>query len=303
MSTQNNVSRQTVAVAGVGNCGIHVLNELKAQGNHKIVVLSRQPKPELQSENVEVRTVDYNSVQDLVQKLKGVDILLDFIFTSTGLDKIEINITQAAVIAGIKRYAPSEWNMDTFRFPTPFYREKEKYHQWLAKQTLPFPVAHFFTGVFMDYLADDRLTLLTSLQLTPNRQVTLLGDGYTPITFSSYSDIAKYVVAYVNGPIEKWGGRHGIEGERKSWNQVIDEIERIRGVKFERKYVALNAQEVQNDLALDDPKNLSLLIYLWLEAMALGKNLVEPTAKVDYPEIKMTIVRVLLETVTNKSLQ
>jgi hypothetical protein len=54
--------------------------------------------------------VDYNSVDQLVTVLKGFDVLLSFIVVLTDPGNVaQKNLIHAAIQAGIKRFAPSEW--------------------------------------------------------------------------------------------------------------------------------------------------------------------------------------------------
>lgn len=60
---------------------------------------------------MEVRTVDYASVESLTKGLAGVDVIISFIVEMTETGSQE-NIYHAAVAAGVKRYIPSEWALD-----------------------------------------------------------------------------------------------------------------------------------------------------------------------------------------------
>jgi NmrA-like family len=60
---------------------------------------------------VEVRTVDYSSVESLTKGVAGVNVVISFIAErrETGSQQ---NLYHAAVAAGVKRFIPSEWALD-----------------------------------------------------------------------------------------------------------------------------------------------------------------------------------------------
>lgn len=55
-------------------------------------------------------TVDYNDVDGLIKALEGVHTLLSFTQTmGDPEDKTQKNLIDAAIKAGVKRFAPSQW--------------------------------------------------------------------------------------------------------------------------------------------------------------------------------------------------
>lgn len=63
-----------------------------------------------QSADVAFRTVDYSDKDALVKTLRGVHTLLSFIVVHTDPEnKCQKNLIDAAISAGVKRFAPSEW--------------------------------------------------------------------------------------------------------------------------------------------------------------------------------------------------
>jgi hypothetical protein len=56
------------------------------------------------------RIVDYSDVESLTAALQGVHTLLSFIVVHSDLNnEAQLNLIDAAVAAGVKRFAPSEW--------------------------------------------------------------------------------------------------------------------------------------------------------------------------------------------------
>ena len=59
---------------------------------------------------IEQRTVDYHDTEVLVKALNGVHTVLSFIQLLLDVDqKAQKNLVDAAIKAGVKRFAPSEY--------------------------------------------------------------------------------------------------------------------------------------------------------------------------------------------------
>lgn len=62
--------------------------------------------------------VDYNNPKQLEQTLQGVHTLLSFIVIQDGpASAAQKNLIDAAVLAGVKRFAPSEWATSVIQPP------------------------------------------------------------------------------------------------------------------------------------------------------------------------------------------
>ena len=56
------------------------------------------------------RTVNYDDNEDLADALQGIHTVLSFIqLLSDPENKAQKNLIDAAIAAGVKRFAPSEW--------------------------------------------------------------------------------------------------------------------------------------------------------------------------------------------------
>jgi len=54
--------------------------------------------------------VDYNDKSDLVKHLRGVQVVLSFVLTTTDPEgSVQKVLIDACIEAGVKRFAPSEW--------------------------------------------------------------------------------------------------------------------------------------------------------------------------------------------------
>lgn len=61
------------------------------------------------------------------------------------------------------------------------------------------------------------------------------GDGTTKVTFTSAQDTAKFVAASLD--LEKWEDVSGISGETKTFDEVVDVVDKITGKKLTRTYL------------------------------------------------------------------
>jgi hypothetical protein len=56
------------------------------------------------------RTVNYDDKSQLIEAMQGIHTVLSFIQVLTDPEKgAEKNLIDAAIVAGVKRFAPSEW--------------------------------------------------------------------------------------------------------------------------------------------------------------------------------------------------
>lgn len=56
------------------------------------------------------RVVDYNNRNELIEALRGVHTVLSFAQLLADPESIaQKNLIDAAIVAGVKRFAPSEW--------------------------------------------------------------------------------------------------------------------------------------------------------------------------------------------------
>jgi hypothetical protein len=56
------------------------------------------------------RTVDYDNKSELVEALRGIHTVLSFIqLLKDPNNQAQMNLIDASIIVGVKRFAPSEW--------------------------------------------------------------------------------------------------------------------------------------------------------------------------------------------------
>jgi hypothetical protein len=76
---------------------------------------------------------DYDSVDQLTESLQGVHTLLSFVTEQDGSESpIQKRLITAAVQAGVKRFAPSEWATSTTEH-LPWYAYKAEIRRYLIE--------------------------------------------------------------------------------------------------------------------------------------------------------------------------
>lgn len=86
-----------------------VIDALIAVNKHEITILSRKAC-NVDTPGVTWRVVNYDDKNDLVEALRGTHTILSFIqLLADPGNKSQKNLIDAAIAAGVRRFAPSEW--------------------------------------------------------------------------------------------------------------------------------------------------------------------------------------------------
>ncbi|KXX80390.1 Isoflavone reductase IRL [Madurella mycetomatis] len=175
------------------------------------------------------RRVDYEDVNTLVSVLRGVDVVLSFIqLLQDPGNKAQKNLIDAAVLAGVKRFAPSEWAR---------VNENGKVLEYCL----------FQPGLFLNYLATphktaEYLTPLNTFVDIQNRRAIVV-EGQNPIvTFTTVQDMAAVVARAVDFEGE-WPVVGGIRGNHLAVSEIIKIGEATRGGPFSVDAVKLEDLE------------------------------------------------------------
>ncbi|ORY07627.1 NAD(P)-binding protein, partial [Basidiobolus meristosporus CBS 931.73] len=220
----------TVALAGgSGGLGRYILDELLSQGKHRVVILAREPRPDLEKLGATVAVVDYANSESLLKALQGVHTVLSFIWSDDGgLKDAQIELLKAAERAGVKRFAPSEWALDSVSYDdVPQYADKKPIRELLSKSSIESTL--FFNGLFLNYFGKEKgyLREVNIVYDVEKGTAVIPGTGEEPLSVTHTTDVARYVVASLEQP--KWRPITGIEGERTTFNKILHSLERATG--------------------------------------------------------------------------
>ncbi|KFX89807.1 hypothetical protein O988_08484 [Pseudogymnoascus sp. VKM F-3808] len=240
-----------IAVAGgTGQVAQEVIDALVATQRHEITIFTRNASIGNSADGVTLREVNYDDRSGLVEALSGIHTVLSFTqLVSSPENNPQKNLIDAAIVAGVKRFAPSEWGSADIK-DIPFWAGKGDIRDYLQKVNENGKILEyclFQPGLFLNYLASPHKTAkhvapLNTMFDFENRRAVVV-DGYDFImTFTTVQDLAR-VVAQVVDYDGEWPAIGGIRGNRVSVSQILKIGERVRGRPFAIDTVKLDDLE------------------------------------------------------------
>ncbi|KAK7229823.1 hypothetical protein V2G26_001993 [Clonostachys chloroleuca] len=236
-----------VAIAGAaGELGREILDGIVERQKHEIIALVRRDPSLLpQLQGVTWTQTSYESESELVQLLKGVDILLCvFAVHRDPGNATQKMLIDAAIKAGVRRYAPAEWatsmKLDAHLDLAPWNAGKVEircYLQQLNREKKVLEYSCFQVGILMDYLGHPHRVskYLTTMPVTVDIEkchaLVLSGSLTDKITFTAARDIGKVVARAIEYEGE-WPLIGGVSGNQISFEDLIRIGERVRGTRF-----------------------------------------------------------------------
>ncbi|PGH00365.1 hypothetical protein GX51_05864 [Blastomyces parvus] len=231
-----------IAVAGgSGQVACEVIDALIASKEHEITVLSRKPAPATGiAPGINWQVVDYGNTTQLIKILQGVHTLLSFIqILSDPNQESQKYLIDAAISAGVKRFAPSEYGSKG-TVDMPWWHGKEKIREYLKEvngieNKLEYTL--FQPGLFLDYLAFPHKTakhldpLQTVFDFENRRAIVVDGHEDAIMTLTTVADLAAIVAQAVNYK-GKWPSVGGIRGNRVTVSQLLEIGKRVQGRSF-----------------------------------------------------------------------
>ncbi|KAL4924257.1 aromatic alcohol reductase [Aspergillus undulatus] len=147
---------KNIVLAGAsGSLGKVVLEALIAANKSNVTVFSRTDSEAAFPDTVQVRKIDYTSVEDLTSALTGQDAVICTFSPSAVL--AQIPLIHACVAAGVKRIIPSEFTADISNpnaAALPQYAPQLQIHSLLQEVTKANPKFSYTSirnGVFLDW--------------------------------------------------------------------------------------------------------------------------------------------------------
>ena len=147
--------------------------------------------------------VDYSNPQSIKSALSGVDVVISTI-SGKALD-VQGKIAEASKEAGVKLFIPSEFGHVTEGETEGLFGAKAGIQTQLKRLGVPYAV--FYTGLFADFVWEPyvcrHLFLYSYVEVQPDQRfldldvesgkVKVAGDGNKRISFTSRTDIARYL--------------------------------------------------------------------------------------------------------------
>ncbi|PSN73450.1 NAD(P)-binding protein [Corynespora cassiicola Philippines] len=233
-----------VAIAG-GSSGLGraIAEAIKADGRHEPVILSRNANENLEKElGVRFLAADYSSIDNLVSLLQENNINTVIATLNTWGDLgPESNLIHAADKSTVtKRFIPNNWSAIEYKpeYSFPLSAPHIAAQQELAKTSLEW--TRIYPGLFLEYYAPSLPTYIqrnAAMVDVDGGIAAIPGTGNDPIDFTYTFDTGRYIAALLSLPA--WEPKYFIAGETKTWNQVVEIAERVKGTKFEVHYDSL----------------------------------------------------------------
>ncbi|KAJ1850164.1 hypothetical protein LPJ73_003577 [Coemansia sp. RSA 2703] len=227
-----------VVVGSSGTLASYFIDAFKQAGNEFQVTLLTRPqsvnKLKQQVSNLpqfNIRPVDYTNEAELVDALRGQEVLLSLLAIE-GLSQ-QINIIRAAQKAQVKWIIPSEFGLDNSHSElrkTQLLADKIKTRELLETEN-DIPYTYILTGTF----ADSFLYSAFKWDLETHSYV-VPGDGNSKNSFTSRPDIAAYTLATLRRLDQYRNASVRIASYTLTPKEWISEVERISGKKLNLQY-------------------------------------------------------------------
>ncbi|KAI1813029.1 NAD(P)-binding protein [Poronia punctata] len=229
---------QKVALAGAtGNLGPAILEQLLKAG-FQVTVLTRKDSTHSFTEAVNVKKVDYDSVDSLADALEGQDALISTI-SAVALAK-QLRLVEAAVKAKVKRFIPSEFGSDT-KHPKssklPCFADKVAVQEGLANEaangSLTYTTIH--TGPFFDWGLAVGL-----IAAAKEKSITLYDGGNRPFSTTTLEWIGKAVVGVLRNPEATRNRAVYVRNASLSLKQLKAVAEKVTGTSWKANEVSVD---------------------------------------------------------------
>ncbi|KAI0451675.1 NAD(P)-binding protein [Xylaria acuta] len=232
---------KVVLAGGSGQVAREIVDALVATKKHDITIFSRGPAPTaIVPSEVKWEAVDYNDKGSLIEALRGTHTVLSFVQLLSDPDQTaQKNLIDAAISAGVKRFAPSEYGsrgVDNMAWWDGKRKVREYLREVNEKETV-IEYTLFQPGLFLDYLAFPYKTskyidpLQTVFDFKNRRALVVDGHEDATMTFTTAADVAAVVARAVDYE-GKWPTTGGICGNRVSISQILEIGSRVRGRPF-----------------------------------------------------------------------
>ncbi|KAK0712832.1 hypothetical protein B0T26DRAFT_831993 [Lasiosphaeria miniovina] len=230
------VSIKTVAVlGGTGNLGPFIVQELVAAGFTVTGVTragSTNSTPKF-PDGLAIKSVDYESVADLTAAFAGQDAVVSVVATAgIAAQKVAVD---AAVAAGVRRFVPSEFGINTRRVGgTPIgaiLAGKIAIVDYLKEQAAAHPAFSWTglsTGLFFDW-ALERGTLGFSVK---DKTAIVVDSGNEKWQASNLPQIGQAVAGILSHPDATANQYLGSASFNLSQNELIALVEELAGTKL-----------------------------------------------------------------------
>ncbi|KAL3476179.1 NAD(P)-binding protein [Aspergillus californicus] len=236
-----------IALAGAtGNLGMPILTTLLASG-YNVTVLSRingNSSKLTPHSNLTIKEVDFTSVPSLTTALQSSSAEIVISCLATLAIGCQNPLIDASVAAGVKRFIPAEFGMDSLNplcVALPVCAPKAATQRYLGGQVRAnpgFTWTGIANGLFLDWCLDAGIILDVK-----NHSATLYNGGDIPFSTTLLRDVARAVVGVIENQSETANRvvyvhsaavtqnqliRYAKEKDGKAWDVVVKGTEELR---------------------------------------------------------------------------
>ncbi|KAF9878516.1 NmrA-like protein [Colletotrichum karsti] len=215
---------QVTVAGGVSSIARVVIDAILEKKKHRVTSLTSQEVDSVDENGIHWKHADYDNKSDLVNILRGTDVLLCFFSArdTATVARRQKNLIDAAVEAGVRRFAPAEYAGRNYNGMAMF-----EFKDDVLEYSL------FQTGIFTNEFAYPHKTAthFEPLRMYVDfeaRRAIQPGAGDHTITLTTVEDIAAVVAEAVEFEGE-WPRVGGICGSRLTVNELIRLGESVRG--------------------------------------------------------------------------
>jgi len=234
-----------IALAGAtGNLGLPILKALLGAG-FGVTVLSRVGgnSSRLSSHpNLTIKEVDFNSIRSMTAALLGAQVVISCL--ATAAIGSQNPLIDAAVDAGVKRFIPAEFGMDSqnprcVQLPVCMPKAAtQKYLLEKSKFNPGFTYTSIVNGIFLDWCLKEGIILNL-----PQHTATLYNGGDVPFSATILADVAKAVVGVIEHQAETANRiiyihsalvtqnrliQYAKDKDGREWDTLIKDTEKVR---------------------------------------------------------------------------
>lgn len=261
---QSNMSSyKTVAVAGgFGTVGYEIATELLNAGYETRILTRSAPTDKkhlgLVNRGAKVLIVDYSNVHSIANAISGSDVVINALSYLTIPDvELHARVVDAAIEAKtVKQYFPSEYSWPPQEQEQGFLSAITDIRKYVFKHSDALPYTMTTVGQFPETLFHP-----TQKFDIENNKATVVGKGNTPLTFTTMSDAAKYIVQSLKEPNQFRNRYLNMAGSTHTLNEAFEIFEKMRGRKLNVEYLDKEtaAQRIEKNESEMDAFALELL--------------------------------------------
>ncbi|KAJ6522344.1 hypothetical protein DFH09DRAFT_1191722 [Mycena vulgaris] len=232
---------KSFAVVGGGNIGLPILNALAAKNTSVILLARPESADKTVPPGVQVVKVDFNNAEAVAAVLKQhkVDVVLSAINVVAAPERTHKALIEAAKLAAVKLFVPSEYGMTTEGYTEGPLGFKNQLADSL--EAIGIPSARFYTGGFTENIP--RL-----VGYSDHGKIRIVGTGEAPVSFTALEDIAGFVAHVLTTlpPAELENRIFRLEGDRTTLTELgplfktsVEHLAEISGEPGKTKLLSL----------------------------------------------------------------